>query len=140
MSFNSTSLYWTRGRSAAMAVLAVTASALWAQSQDWTAPARASKRPNPIAANSESIATGKVIYTNNCLSCHGETGQGNGPKAKDLDVKPKALSTTMKDQSDGALFWKTTEGKKPMPSFEKDLKPEDLWHVINYMRTLGPKK
>lgn len=81
-----------------------------------------------------------MIYINNCLSCHGETGQGNGPKAKDLDVKPKALSSTIKDQSDGALFWKSMEGKKPMPSFEKDLKPEDLWHVINYMRTLAPKK
>ena len=70
----------------------------------------------------------------------GETGQGNGPKAKDLDKKPKALAQVMKDQTDGALFWKTLEGKKPMPSFEKDLRPDDVWNVINYMRTYGAKR
>lgn len=130
----------TRVLPAALAALALAATALWAQSSDWTAPARAAKRPNPIPATADSIAKGKAIYVANCLSCHGETGQGNGPKAKDLEKRPQDLRTSMKGQSDGALFWKSTEGRKPMPSFEKDLKPDDLWNVINYMRTLAPKK
>jgi mono/diheme cytochrome c family protein len=134
------SLSRTRAFSAALAALAFAATTLWAQSEEWTAPARAAKRPNPIPATPDSISKGKVLYTNNCLSCHGETGQGNGPKAKDLDKRPQDLRTSMKGQSDGALFWKSVEGRKPMPSFEKDLKPDDLWNVINYMRTLAPKK
>jgi len=43
-------------------------------------------------------------------------------------------------QPDGSLFWQITEGRKPMPSFKKDLSEEQRWQVINYVRTLGIKK
>ena len=124
----------------ASAVLVLAAATASAQSDEWMAPARATKRPNPIPTSADSVAKGKAIYMKNCLSCHGETGQGNGPKAKDLDRKPKDLAQVMKGQSDGAIFWKTYEGKKPMPSFEKDLQPDDVWNVINHMRAFGPKR
>ena len=46
----------------------------------------------------------------------------------------------MWDQTDGALFWKTTEGKKPMPEYSKLLKDDERWDVVNCIRTLAPKK
>ena len=63
---------------------------------EWVAPARAAKKPNPVAVTPDSLAKGKVIYEKTCLSCHGDGGMGNGPKAKDLDVKPKALAVDAK--------------------------------------------
>lgn len=106
----------------------------------WVAPARAAKKANPIAADAQSMARGKQLFTKNCLSCHGETGRGDGPAAKDLERHPGNLSDPkMFEQSDGALFWKITEGNKPMLSFEKTLTPEERWDVVNYVRTLAKK-
>ena len=107
---------------------------------EWTAPARAARKKNPVASDDASIAAGKQVYVQQCLSCHGETGKGDGPAAKDLDKKPGDLSSTkVQEQSDGALFWKITEGRKPMASFEKLLTEEQRWQTINYLRSLAPK-
>ncbi len=108
--------------------------------EEWKAPARASKKKNPVSADEKSVAQGRKFYIRECLSCHGDKGKGDGPSAKDLETKPGDLSDPkMWDQTDGALFWKLTEGRKPMPSFEKLLGDEERWHVVNYMRTLAPR-
>ena len=109
------------------------------QQTDWTAPARAARKKNPIPADEKSIATGKEVYIHQCLSCHGTTGKGDGPASKDLNPKPHDLgAANVAQQSDGALFWKITEGKKPMPSFEKLISEDERWHVVNYVRTFAP--
>ncbi|HEU4950770.1 MAG TPA: cytochrome c [Holophagaceae bacterium] len=110
------------------------------QGQAWTAPERASKRANPVSPSPAALAKGKAVYLKSCESCHGQSGDGDGPKAKDLSKKPASLVPAIKGQSDGALFWKVTEGKKPMPSFETDLTPDQIWQVIDYIRTLQGHK
>lgn len=111
------------------------------QSKEWNAPPEANKKTNPVASNEKSIADGKIIYTKNCVDCHGKKGKGDGPKSGDLDVSPPDFSKEkFQKQSDGSLFWKTTEGRKPMPGFKKDLTEEQRWQVVNYMRTLEVKK
>lgn len=103
---------------------------------EWTAPARAAKKKNPIAADAASIAKGREVYVKECVSCHGTAGKGDGPQAKDLEKKPQDLMTAkVLGQSDGALFWKLTEGRKPMASYEK-FSEGDRWAVINYLRSL----
>ena len=118
--------------------LAVTA---WAAAEEpWVAPARNARRANPVAADDQSLAAGKTLYAKHCLSCHGEAGKGNGPAAKDLDKSPGDLSKpTMWEQSDGAIFWKLSTGKKPMPTFETLTTETERWQIVNYMRTLAPK-
>jgi len=109
--------------------------------EEWKAPARAARKKNPIPAEEKSIATGKAIYTAQCLSCHGPAGHGDGPAAKDLNPKPRNLSDPkIQEQSDGSIFWKLTEGRKPMPTFDKLISEDDRWHVINYVRTLKGKE
>jgi mono/diheme cytochrome c family protein len=109
--------------------------------EEWKAPARASKRKNPIPADEKSITRGKDLYAQNCLSCHGATGKGDGPAAKDLPKKVHDLADAKTvGETDGALFWKITEGKAPMTSYEKLLSEEDRWHVVNYLRKLAPSK
>ena len=113
----------------------VAAAAIAATEEHWEAPARASAKKNPIAADAASIGRGKAIYTAECASCHGNSGRGDGPSAKDLEKSPGDM-TKVGDHSDGALFYKITEGKKPMPSFAKKLSGPQRWDVVNYLRTI----
>jgi len=109
--------------------------------EEWVAPARAARKKNPIAADEASVTKGKALYVKECRSCHGDKGKGDGPAIKDLEKKPDDITLSkVLDQSDGALFWKLTEGKKPMPSYEKTFSEDDRWNVINYLRTLAPKE
>lgn len=108
-------------------------------STDWKAPARQAGTKNPIPSSQSSITRGKAVYRENCLSCHGASGKGDGPKSAELEPKPRDLSSPeVAGQSDGALYWKIAEGRRPMPSFRKLLSDDDRWHVINYVRSLGP--
>lgn len=110
--------------------------ALATTEDNWAAPARASAKKNPVAAAAASIARGKSVYTAECLTCHGTTGKGDGPQAKDLEKNPGNL-TNLQGQSDGALFWKVSEGKKPMPTFTSKLSEQQRWDVVNYIKTLS---
>lgn len=109
--------------------------------QEWKAPARAARKKNPIVPDEKSIALGKAVYVKECLSCHGDSGKGDGPAARDLNPKPNDLTAAkVWEQTDGAFFWKLTEGKKPMPAYDKLLSEDDRWRVINYIRaTFAPK-
>lgn len=117
-------------------LVAIAGSAFF-QQKEWKAPASADAKKNPLTADAATIAAGKTVYVKECQSCHGKKGKGDGPSAKDLDIPAGDFSkATMQSQSDGALFWKTSEGRKPMPSFKKKLTEDKIWQTIIYMRTL----
>ncbi len=104
---------------------------------DWKAPARAAAKKNPVPNDADSTAAGKKVYLGNCLACHGEKGKGDGPASIAFNPKPRDLSDPkIAAETDGELFWKLTEGRKPMPSYEKTLSETERWQVINYVRTL----
>lgn len=106
----------------------------------WKAPPYKARKKNPITTSPESIALGKKFYKRECHSCHGTEGKGDGPSAKDLEREPGNLSDPeMWKQTDGAIFWKMTVGRTPMPSFRELLTDEERWNVVNYVRTLAPK-
>ena len=107
-----------------------------APKEPWNAPARAAAKKNPIAADAVSIGRGKAVYAAECASCHGASGKGDGAAAKDLET-PAGDLRKLGGQSDGALFWKVTEGKKPMASYATKLTEQQRWDVVNYMKTLG---
>jgi mono/diheme cytochrome c family protein len=103
----------------------------------WTAPATEARKKNPVAVSESSLAAGQKVYLKRCLACHGKTGNGDGPDAADLGIHPAKLSDpAIVAETDGALFWKITVGKKPMPNYGSRLSPTDRWNVINYLRTL----
>jgi mono/diheme cytochrome c family protein len=104
----------------------------------WPAPASAVSLKNPVKADALSIKDGKELYIKNCKSCHGETGKGDGTKAGNLDISCGNFSgPAFAKTTDGELFWKITEGRKPMPTFAKKLSDAERWAVVNYIRTLG---
>ena len=106
--------------------------------QKWTAPAGEAQKKNPVSVNESSLAAGRKIYLNRCASCHGTTGNGDGPDAIDLGIHPaKFFDPAVQEETDGALFWKITVGRKPMPDYGRRFSPTDRWNVINYLRTLA---
>ena len=104
----------------------------------WQAPATETAKKNPVAASQSSIGAGQKLYTQHCASCHGPSGDGDGRAAAELHIDPAKLSDS-RSQSDGALFWKITNGKKPMPGYSAKLSETDRWNLINYIRTLAGK-
>lgn len=87
-------------------------------------------------------AAGQTIYTQNCTSCHGEKGLGDGPAGAALDPHPGNLQTASKEASDAYLFWIISEGgaaasrSASMASYKGVLSETDIWNVIAYFKTL----
>ena len=104
----------------------------------WSVPEKNAKTPNPVKSDAESLKTGKEIWAKHCQSCHGKTGMGDGPKAAKLKTEPGDFSkATTQAQTDGSLFYKTSQGRDDMPSFKKKIPDADeIWAVINYVRTM----
>ncbi|MBI3851196.1 MAG: cytochrome c [Verrucomicrobia bacterium] len=119
--------------------------ALKTATNTWTAPARAARKVNPIPANEQTVAQGKQLFIAACLACHGPAGKGDGPAAVSLErngvkIRPGNLSDPrMRQQPDGAIFWKISEGNSPMPTFGEALTEEQRWLVVTYVRTLAPQ-
>jgi mono/diheme cytochrome c family protein len=106
----------------------------------WISPAADAAKKNPIAPTQESIAAGRKIYLKTCAMCHGKTGDADGPAVIELNIHPAKLSDPkLATESDGALFWKMTTGKKPMPTYGKRLSETDRWNLVNYIRTLSKR-
>jgi mono/diheme cytochrome c family protein len=113
---------------------------LSAEQSKWSAPAAEAQKKNPVAASESSLAAGRKIYTKTCAMCHGKTGDADGPAVIELNIHPAKLSDPqLATQPDGALFWKITTGKKPMPAYGKRLSETDRWNLVNYIRTLSKR-
>lgn len=107
-------------------------------SSDWIAPASANELNNPLSGISEATNKGEKLFDQNCTTCHGTSGKGDGPTADMLDKRPADLTTLqVQKESDGALFWKITNGKGAMASYKKDLSEEERWQLVNFVRKLS---
>ncbi len=109
------------------------------QATPWVAPASADTIKNPLTGNPQSIADGKKLYGQYCSVCHGDKGKGDGIAAAGLNPKPaNHTSEKVQEQTDGAIFWKTTVGRPPMAGYEKTFTATQRWALTNYIRTLKP--
>ena len=99
---------------------------------------------NPFSDDPEAIAQGEMLYRANCLSCHGTTGEGDGPASGGLDPPPQNLAARQANLSDAYLFWRISEGglmepfNSLMPGWKGLLDEEKIWQVISYIRTFVP--
>jgi mono/diheme cytochrome c family protein len=105
-------------------------------------PPEAAKKANPVKPTAKSIEAGKRIFDIDCAMCHGENGDGKTDLAKSLGVKlpdfrdPAALGSV----TDGGLFYVISKGHSPMPNEDVRAKPEEIWDLVNYIRSLSEKK
>jgi len=99
-----------------------------------------------IPAGTPSLARGARIYRENCASCHGDLGRGDGPMAEGLDPKPANLSdaAALSDASPLDFYRRVTIGVvgTSMPAFEGRLSADDRWAAAAYatlLRLPAPK-
>lgn len=101
-------------------------------------------RKNPVPATAQSITAGRQLYGKNCRHCHGLKGLGDGPLAP-KNPRPANLTD---DQwiyggSDGEIFaiiWNgAPDPKTEMKGMKGTLTERDVWHIVNYIRSIGPK-
>ena len=94
------------------------------------------------------IARGKEIFTAKCALCHGETGDGRGPGAVNLQVKPADLTDArmVAEMPGNYWVWRVSEGGlvepfrskgSAMPAWKGELSMGDRWAVIAYSHTLS---
>ena len=102
----------------------------------------AAKVKNPVAATPESIAAGKTVY-GKCAPCHGVRGEG-GP-GNDLIPAAPSLVDDMWDHgsTDGEIFDSIKNGVAPdfnMVPFKDQLKDQEIWNLVNYVRSIAKPK
>ncbi|MCB9287158.1 MAG: cytochrome c [Lewinellaceae bacterium] len=103
----------------------------------WVAPKYADDIKNPLKDDAAATMMGMKTFKNMCAICHGDTGKGNGVAGVTLHPKPADfLAINVKDETDGAIFWKMTEGNPPMASYKTLLTEEQRWQLVNYIRKL----
>lgn len=99
---------------------------------------------NPVAASADSVAAGSALYAKNCRFCHGTDAKGNGPMAP-KDTHPSDLTDAKWDRgaTDGEIFLVIRDGAGPdmqMKGLKGRLSDTDIWNVVNFLRSVGPKK
>ena len=122
-----------------IAVLALFAFTTTYFQSKWEVPAKYQAMENPVAGDDEAMEIGEELYTKHCKSCHGKEGLGDGPKSAELETACGDFTTgEFQNQSDGAIYYKTTFGRDDMPSFEKKLGDDDeRWMIVSYMRSFN---
>ena len=106
-----------------------------------TAAAGGPKVVEPLPSRPPSLERGAIVYRERCAACHGESGRGDGPKAKSLKGPPPAnLSdpAVMGNKSLLDIFRRIAVGTPgtAMPEFAEDLSAEDRWAVASYVAAM----
>ena len=134
---------WRPGRARRLGTLVgatLVAAGLWATGATLVSAYRA-RLPNPVPAAAASLERGQATYLANCASCHGAGGRGEGPAGRLLRPRPADLRIHMAERhTDAELYGWVAGGVDgtAMPAFRDTLSEEEIWHVVNYIRTFGP--
>jgi mono/diheme cytochrome c family protein len=93
---------------------------------------------NPFSAdNALARAQGAELYRIYCVTCHGATGDGNGPVvARGFPPPASLLAARQREMEDGWIYQVLTRGQGRMASFAAQLAPEERWKVILHVRSL----
>jgi mono/diheme cytochrome c family protein len=105
-------------------------------------PVEAAKQPNPVKSTPESLARAKKWWTLDCAMCHGKNGDGKGETASEMKLKIANFTdpATLKDRTDGEIFYIIKNGHQDMPPEGQRVKIEENWDLVNYVRSLSKNK
>lgn len=104
----------------------------------WQAPALADTLKSPFPLDQSAEAKGAEVFELYCKPCHGESGYGDGGMGATFEIPPANFhAREVKDQKNGALFWKMTTGRGNMPSFKEVLTNDQRWQLVAFIRVLS---
>jgi mono/diheme cytochrome c family protein len=104
--------------------------------------------PIEVWTDPKMIAKGKEIYIAKCALCHGEKGDGKGPGAANLLLKPADLTDgkMVAEMAGNYWMWRVSEGGlvepfkskgSVMPAWKGELSMNERWAVIAYAHTFS---
>jgi len=102
---------------------------------------------NPFEADEKNMAEGKRLYTNFCMHCHGETGQGDGsliatgkfPPPPSYSTGVSSRGGNMRDLTDGKIYHTITYGVNLMGPHANIVNPDERWKITMYVHELAKK-
>lgn len=105
-------------------------------------PVEAAKAPNPVKSSPESLARAKKWWTLDCAMCHAANGNGQGDTAKEMKLKLVDFTDpkTLKERTDGEVYYVIKNGHNDMPAEGPRIKTEEGWDLVNYVRSLAKGK
>jgi len=90
---------------------------------------------NPVESSPASIERGRMLFIQNCIQCHGESGRGDGPLALSLRIPPANLYDHVPYHPDQFFFNVISNGLTGvMPAFSSQISEEDRWNILNFLR------
>jgi mono/diheme cytochrome c family protein len=101
------------------------------------------KLKNKVASSPDSIKAGQAAFQKYCRFCHNSDAKGNGPMAPE-GTHPSDLTDDKWDRgsTDGELFLVIRDGAGPkfdMKGFKSKMSEQEMWNVVNYLRSLQAK-
>jgi hypothetical protein len=94
---------------------------------------------NPFPSSPEILSRGEQVYTTFCIGCHGIKGEGDGRLFTSglYPLKPLTLSgNSAVKLMDGEIFHTITLGIRSMGAHGSQIRPDDRWKLILYIRKL----
>jgi len=94
---------------------------------------------NPLSVNEENLKRGETAYRIYCLTCHGSMADGNGQLFSTglYPFKPSSLvNEKMMKVPDGEIYHVITVGQGVMMAHGSQIRPEDRWKIVMYVRQL----
>lgn len=137
-----------RGFLAALVLALLSVSFSYAQSPDQKQNAAdvkpqtdSASQGNPVKPTPDSITDGKKIYSYDCALCHGTDGDGKGDLAGEMKLKLRDYRdpASLKDETDTDLFSVISKGKGEMPKEADRARPDEMWDLVNYIRSFAKK-
>lgn len=91
---------------------------------------------NPLPVTKEVFARGKQKYETFCSPCHGYYGKGDSRLKGQYPNPPTLHSEKIKNFKDGNIYHIIVNGQNIMPSYVKQISPDDRWAIVHYVRAL----
>lgn len=96
--------------------------------------------PSAALADPASQARGRALFLEHCALCHGERGDGHGPRTQGLATSPRDFTSAdwRGSTSPRRVFFAVREGLSgtPMPQW-KSLSETDAWNLTAYVLSLA---
>ncbi len=120
------------------AALVVSATPTTATDKD-DARSEARELTSPISYSKDSVRTGRKTYLRLCQYCHGADGRAEA----NPDFEAPSLRSPKEwryGSKDGEMFISIRDGAgHEMPPFRKQLTDDQIWRLVHYVRSIGPK-